>query len=62
MKTKIRAHGDKVYIKFRDLNVPEDDMECESFRIISIDYLLVYDKKYYLQVYLYNFTYKIVNK
>ena len=32
-------------------NVPEHDIECESFTVISIDSLLVYSKKYYLQVY-----------
>ena len=51
MKTKIRAFGVKVYNNFRGLNVPEDDIECESFTVISIDSLLVYDKKYHLQVY-----------
>ena len=40
----------------------EDHIECESFTIISIDSLLVYDIKYYLQVYLDNCAYKIVSK
>ena len=62
IKTKIRTFGDKVYTSFRDLNVLEDGIECESFNIISIDSLLVYDKKYYLQVYLDNCAYKSVNK
>ena len=43
-------YGDKVYTNFRDLNVPEDDIECEFFTVISIDSLLVYENKYYLQV------------
>ena len=30
--------------------------------IISIDYLLIYEKKYYLQVHLDNCAYKIINK
>ena len=38
----------------------EDDIECESFTIISIDSLLVYDEKSYLQVYLDNCAYEIV--
>ena len=42
--------------------MPEDDIECESFTVISIDSLLVYDKKYYIQVYLDNCAYKAVNK
>ena len=42
--------------------MPEDDIECESFTVISNDYLLVYDEKYYLQVFLDNCAYKIVNK
>ena len=42
--------------------MPEDDIECESFTVSFIDSLLVYDKKYYLQVYLDNCVYKIVSK
>ena len=48
MKTKIKTYDDKVYTNFLDLNVPEDDIECEFFIVIYINYLLVYDKKYYL--------------
>ena len=54
IKTKIKAFGDKVYTNFCGLSVPKDDIECESFTVISIDSLLVYDNKYYLQVYLDN--------
>ena len=42
--------------------MPENDVDCESFTVISIDSLLVYKKKYYLQVYLDSCVYKIVNK
>ena len=42
--------------------MPEDDIECKSFTVISIDSLLVYKNKDYLQVYLDNCAYKIVNK
>ena len=62
IKTKIRTYGDKIYADFSSLNVPEDDIECESFTVISIDSLLVYKNKYYLQVHLDNFAYKIANK
>ena len=61
IKAKIRTYGDKVYTNFRGFNVPEDDIVYESFTVISIDYLLVYDvyeNKYYLQVYLDNCAYK----
>ena len=58
-KTKIRTYDDKVYTNFRSLNVPEDDIECESFTIISIDSLLIYKNKYYLQVYLDNCPIKL---
>ena len=34
--------------------MPEDDVECKSFTVISIDSLLDYENKYYLQVYLEN--------
>ena len=62
IKTKIRTFGNKIYTNFRGLNVPEDDVECERFTVISIDCLLICDKKYYLQVYLDNQAYKVVNK
>ena len=42
--------------------MPKDDIECEFFTVIFIDSLRVYDKKYYLQVYLDNCAYNIVNK
>ena len=47
-KKKIRTYDDKVYTNFRYLNVPEYDLECESFTVIAIDSLLVYGNKYYL--------------
>ena len=53
-KTKIQTYGDKLYSNLRGLNVPEDGVECESFTVISIDSLLSYDSKYYLQIYLAN--------
>ena len=59
---KIRTYSDKVYSNIHGLNVPENDMECECFTVISIDSLLVYENKYYLQVYLDNCTYKIAKK
>ena len=54
-------YSDKVYTNFHGLNVPEDGVECESFTITSIDSLVVYENKFYLQVYLDNYAYKIVN-
>ena len=62
MKAKIRTYGDKVYTNFHGLNVAEYDIEYESFTVISIDYSLVYENKFYLQVYLDNCAYKIVTK
>ena len=62
MKTKIRTCGDEFFTNFRGLNVPEDDIECESFIVISTDLSLAYENKYYLQVYLDNCAYKIANK
>ena len=59
LKTKIRTFGEKVYANFRCLNVPEDDIENESFIAISVDSLLVYESKYYQQVYLDNGVYEI---
>ena len=62
MKTKITTYFDKVYANFWGLNLSEDGVECESFTVISIDTLLIYKNKYYLQVYLNNCDYKIVGE
>ena len=42
--------------------MPEEYIESESFRVISIVSLLLYENKYYLQVYLDKCGYKIGNK
>ena len=60
--TKIRTYDKNVHINFRGLNVLENGVKFEYLPIISIDSLLVYENKYYLQVYLYNCSYKIVDK
>ena len=44
-KIKIRIFGDEVYTKFCSLNMSEDDTDCESFTVISIDSLVVYEKQ-----------------
>ena len=62
IKTKIGTHGDKVCTNFRGLNVSENGVECESCTVISIDSLLVYENRYYQQVYLDKSAYKIVYK
>ena len=41
IKTQMRRYGKRVYIYFHGLNVPEDDIKCESFTAISIDSLLI---------------------
>ena len=61
IKPKIRTYGDKMYTNFRGLNVPGDSVVCELFTVISIDSLLVYEYKYYLQVYVHYCAYKTVN-
>ena len=61
IKTKRRTYGDKNYANFRCFNVPEVDTECKSFTATFIDSLLAYKSKYYVQVYLENFSYKIQN-
>ena len=50
IKTKIRRYDNKFYTNFRDLNVPEDGKESESFTVTSIDSFFVYENGYYLQV------------
>ena len=44
IKVQIRTYGNKINTNFRGLNVPEY-IECECFTVISIDSLVVYDKK-----------------
>ena len=61
MKTKKRTYGNKAYTIFCGLNTPENDLEWESFTVISIDFFLVYKNKYYRKVYLDNCVYKITN-
>ena len=41
IKTKIRTYGNDFYTNFRGLYVPEDDIEFESFTVISTDSLFV---------------------
>ena len=41
IKFKTRPYGKKVYTNFCGLNIPEDDIKCESFTVISIDSLLI---------------------
>ena len=51
IKAETRTYGDKVYTNFCGLNVPEDNIECESFTVISIDSSVRYENKqmtYYL--------------
>ena len=60
-KTKTRTYiNNKFFTNFRGLNVPEDDIKCKSFTVISIDSLLVYENKYYLQVYLDRCAYNVM--
>ena len=42
--------------------LPEDRVECGSFTITSINSSIVYENKYYLQEYLDNCAYRIVDK
>ena len=41
IKSKIRTYSKEIYTNFRGLNVSEDNIECESFTVIYIDFLLV---------------------
>ena len=45
IKTKMRTYGNKVYTNVYGSNVLEDDIECEFFTVISIEYLLIYESK-----------------
>ena len=56
------VYDNKFYSHFRGLNVLEDDTGCEYSTVISHYSLLVYESKYYQQVYLDNCAYEITNK
>ena len=58
IKTKKRTYDEKFYTR---LDVPKNGVECKSFTVISIDSLLFYDGKYYLQVYLGSCACKVVD-
>ena len=55
------ACDNEAYTNFRGLNGAEDNVECGSSTVICIGYLLIHDSKRYLQAYLGNCVYKIVN-
>ena len=48
MMIDIHIGRDKVYTNICGLKLPKDDIECESFTLISINSLLVYENKNYL--------------
>ena len=60
-KNKIRRYGDKVYSNFWRLDVLENGVEYKYFTVISISSWLVYDSKYYLQIYLDNCAYNVAD-
>lgn len=57
----MRTCVDKFCTNFCGLIVPEDGAECKSFTIISIDYILVCEKKYCLEVCLILFNTQIID-
>ena len=61
IKAEIKRYSNKVYNKFSNLTVQEKEVECTSLTITSIYSLLAYYNKYYMQVYLDNSAYNIVN-
>ena len=62
INTKIRTHDDKVYTILKDQMCQEMEQNVVSFTVPSIDSLLVYDRRYYLQVYSNNCAYKIIDE
>ena len=60
IKAEIKTYSDKVYYRFSNSTVLEKEVECKSLTIISIDSLLGYYNKYYIQVYLENSAHKML--
>ena len=50
IRNKIRKFSGKAFTNIRDLNVSESGVERESLTVKSIDFLPVYENKFYLQV------------
>lgn len=55
-------HDKKINNHFYDLGVPEDGVECNCMIMISTDFLIIYKKEHYMQVYLDEQVHKIVKK
>ena len=47
--------------KFYAAKIPILQRKCKSFTVISINSLLVYENKYYLQAYSDNCAYKVID-
>ena len=62
IKTKIKTNDQKINADIYDLGVPEDGVDCNCMTIISINFLFIYNKKRYMQVYLDDCVYNTVNK
>ena len=62
MKNKRRKKLIKFFTNFHALDVPEYGIECQHYAIVFINSLLVYENKYYLQVYLKGCLYRIDDK
>ena len=70
IKSKTRTYGDKVCTSFGGINVPKDDVLLSDVlsKWYSMFYsqfywfFILYENRYYLQVYLDNCNYKIVDK
>ena len=60
IRAKRRTNGDKIQTNFHSLNVPEDGVGYESFTIISIDYLVIFENKYYIIVTRNNIVWKLL--
>ena len=62
IQNKIKTYVDKIYTNFHGLDVSKDDIECKCFTLIYINYLTDYENKNYLQVYLDEYSYRILDR
>ena len=67
INTKIRSYNNNIITNFRNIDnknnkLPEENKPYKCVSLISLDFIIKIDKKYYLQILLQEFVYKVINK
>ena len=67
INTKIRSYNNDIITNFRNIDnknnkLPEKNKPYKCVSLISLDSIIKFNKKYYLQTLLQEFVYKLINK